>query len=172
MHSLAWILCFSFGYVPPAMAACDGNACYKGVLRDCVRLPSGDGVWVNHTPYTRCEAALSQSHKNASPSIKYNYPPKRKPVEVPSPQLSPAERSAASASCVELQRKFWIKMHAAYCGCLAASPAETERRCELQVRVADEKKAIVARCPSLGEDWEIPAWWRTVTSNSERCAPM
>jgi hypothetical protein len=99
-----------------AFAACDGDACFNGVLRDCVRLPSGDGVWVNHNPYTRCRVHVNKLPKLVRPLAPYTAaPPKHKTVEPPSPRITRAERAAHEKQCVSRknqlaqQLRFWFQ---------------------------------------------------------------
>lgn len=123
-----------------AVAACDGDACYHGFLRDCVRYRSGDSVWVNHKPFTRCqEKAPGQATQPARPPIQYNYPPKRKYPEPPSPHVGSSERARR---CLDLQKEYLRKLEAWFCSGSSRIP-----------HFKPEKEDILAQCPQLGEDW-------------------
>lgn len=132
-----------------ATAACEGNACYEGVLRDCVRLQSGDRVWVNHNPYTRCSQQKPLPSNTPRPQFKFNPPPKKKLIEPPSPYITPAERSAHEAQCAALRQKSIAEQEAIFSANCASVSGDPDLSRKAAV-VARERRFIIAKCAQLG----------------------
>lgn len=71
-----------------AQAACEGNPCLNGIMRVCHILPSGDGVWINKTPFERC---VVQTPPTQSPRVAPQQPQQQKGLRInepPSPSPS------------------------------------------------------------------------------------
>ncbi len=72
-----------------AHAACEGNPCLNGIMRVCHILPSGDGVWINKTPFERC---VVQSPPTQSPRVAPQQPQQERGLRTNEPP-SPTGRS-------------------------------------------------------------------------------
>jgi hypothetical protein len=150
-------LLFLLSTICVASAACDGGACYRGVLRDCVRLPSGDTVWVNHNPYTRCQEQVPHLGNGARPPIKFNPAPKHTAVVPPSPYISPNERSAHPAQCEALRRASIERervIFQAHCSSRTGDP-NLDAKTDALVR---ERQAIIRKCPQFGPMEDDSKW--------------
>ena len=146
-------LFFSWCLLSSASAACDGPSCIHGVDHYCLTLPSGDGVWIQANPYTRCEVKpeTPRPRQRTSP-VPYTTPaPKKQPVVPPSPYISTEERKAKDDFCISEKNRFnanadvWRSRCSTY---IAGTPIA--RRCQHDKAILiTERNQIHARCPQL-----------------------
>jgi len=99
-----------------ALAQCEGSACRGGAVYECT-----DRGWILKSPYERCQARKDKV-QGQRPPIQYRYPPKRKAIVVPSPQLSPAERSGVN------------------CRALMARERQTDAECDRSISRGDARR--------------------------------
>lgn len=88
----------------------------------CQETKPGSHVFTKTITGEKCPPVRSspRAAPQPGPSIQYNAPPKRRPVVVPSPQLSPAEKSAVSARC-RTEMRTWMRRISSYAGSRAGA---------------------------------------------------
>lgn len=144
-----WVLVslFTVCFLSQASAACDGDACKNGILRECVRLPSGDGVWVNKNPYTTCVVRGVKPTQKPSATRPATPVVKRQPLTVPSPALTAKEEKCRVAMAAFNDRNNSWK---ARCPAGQQIRADLADRCNSDIaRLKSERAALLRRCPHL-----------------------